>query len=123
MRNSFCFPGFLNRYEVSRSEVVGILESIIVYYDARSLSVCVSAVQQTKNRLTHLYLWQCRSACPEVLRSALLGPLSAVSRSSSLTVRSNTGPIGCSDSAGELRKCHCKRLSFYLMIKRIKENP
>lgn len=40
----------------SCSEVVGFLESPIVYYDARLSSICKSAVQQTKNPLTQGFL-------------------------------------------------------------------
>ena len=76
------------------------------------VGLCISCTTNKKSPNSPLPL----AMCPEVLRSALLGPLSAVSRSSSLTVRSNTGPIGCSDSAGELKKCHCNRLSLYPMI-------
>ena len=32
----------------------------------------------------------------------------------------STGPIGYSGNAGRQKKCHCKRLSLYLMISSIR---
>ena len=44
------------RLSASYTEVKRILELRIVYYDARSLSICGSAVQQSKNGLSQGFL-------------------------------------------------------------------